>query len=462
MIFYLLCLILFLLPSYLIRFKIFNLIPTNFLEILIILAFIILLFHKVKNQSLKKWIKTIILSLYKEKIFFFGSIFIFTGIFFSSILAQDQTAAFGIFKGWILIPFIFFLTLYDYLKDFPKEEKNRKIKVLLNSLSLSGLIYLVAFAFTPVFKTIYNIKIDFITFDDRLKIFFDSPNQLAMALAPVFLVFFHLLQEEKNIVKKMAYFNLMFVFIIFFLLTKSLGAIVAVFGALFFYTISSFQNNLFLKFFSLLKSKKNAVAKLNSYKKYQFYILSFCLVISIIAPLIFTFFYPQPPLQDRSSFASRIMIWQSTRAILADNLIFGVGPGNFQNQYLNYQKKFPPYLEWAVPHPHNTFLTFWISGGILALSGFLLLMFWIIKNISSTFNSSLSISNFQKTPYLILYTLYFILHSSIDTLYFKNDLSVVFWFFVGLVLLKIKANQDPDLENKKPNLALNLGPANLL
>ncbi len=447
MIFYLLCLILFLLPSYLIRFKIFNLIPTNFLEILIILVFIILLFNKVKNQSLKKWIKTIILSLYKEKIFFFGSIFIFAGIFFSSTLAQDQTVAFGIFKGWFLIPFIFFLTLYDYLKDFPEKEKNKKIKVLLNSLALSGLIYLVAFAFTPVFKKIYNIKIDFITFDDRLKIFFDSPNQLAMALAPVLLVFFHLLQEEKNIVKKMAYFNLIFVFIIFFLLTKSLGAIVAVFGALFFYTIFSFQNNLFLKFFSLVESKMNASAKLNSYKKYQFYILSFCLVISIIAPLIFTFFYPQPSLQDRSSFASRIMIWQSTRAILADNLIFGVGPGNFQNQYLNYQKKFPPYLEWAVPHPHNTFLTFWISGGILALIGFLFLMFWIIKNISPTFNSSFSISNFQKTPYLVLYTLYFIIHSSIDTLYFKNDLSVLFWFSVSLIMLQKFVNQS-SIESK--------------
>ena len=26
-----------------------------------------------------------------------------------------------------------------------------------------------------------------------------------------------------------------------------------------------------------------------------------------------------------------------------------------------YQKHFPPYLEWAVPQPHNLYLAFWLQ-----------------------------------------------------------------------------------------------------
>lgn len=456
MVFYLLCAILFLLPSYLVRFKVFGL-PTNFLEVLIILTFIILLFERIKEgvMGAAGWAKKIISELYNEKLFFFGAILIFAGIFLSSILAQNKLAAFGILKGWFIIPFMFFLALYGYIKEQTSEQREKKLRSLIIYLAMSGLIYLAAFALAPIFEATHNIRTDFITFDGRLRIFFDSPNQLAMALAPVIFAFFYLFSSQKNIVKKMAYFNLMSVFIILLLLTKSLGAILAVLGAFFFYfiinklTVSRIEfptpslrllaGNIqrpALNILHFIFRIPNPIFRILYSKYFILNTLYFILILSILTPLIFTFVYNQPSAQDRSSSASRIMIWQSARAILADNLFFGVGPGNFQDKYLDYQKNFPPYLDWAVPHPHNTFLTFLASGGILGFIGFLLLIFWIINNL--TLNTKYEI---LYTTYLILYTLYFIFHSAVDTLYYKNDFSVVFWFLVALILLQKLANQ---------------------
>jgi len=129
----------------------------------------------------------------------------------------------------------------------------------------------------------------------------------------------------------------------------------------------------------------------------------------------------------RSSLSSRLMIWESAGKIIKDNPVWGVGPGNFQEKYLEYQKYFSPYLEWAVPHPHNLYLSFYLYSGILGLAAFLsLLVLWLKKVI------------WQKKEAITLIVLgiiiYFLLHGMVDTTYFKNDLAAIFWlaFFLPL------------------------------
>ena len=89
---------------------------------------------------------------------------------------------------------------------------------------------------------------------------------------------------------------------------------------------------------------------------------------------------------DRSSLSSRTMIWTSALHIARDNPILGIGPGNFQTKYLEYQHFYPPYLEWAVPHPHNILLTFWLYSGILGVIGFLIVVYLIAFRFVSFFN----------------------------------------------------------------------------
>jgi O-antigen ligase len=145
-----------------------------------------------------------------------------------------------------------------------------------------------------------------------------------------------------------------------------------------------------------------------------------------VATLIIILQLKSAKLQDvinrnpRSSLASREMIWRSAGKMIQDNFVFGIGPGNFQAKYLEYQKFYPPYLEWAVPHPHNLFLAFWLNAGLIGLLAFLgLVIFWFFQA-----------AKLQKTPIVLAamsVMLYILLHGLADTTYFKNDLAIIFW-----------------------------------
>ncbi|MDP3962279.1 MAG: O-antigen ligase family protein, partial [bacterium] len=131
-------------------------------------------------------------------------------------------------------------------------------------------------------------------------------------------------------------------------------------------------------------------------------------------------------LENRSSFASRMMIWQSAGKMIADNPIFGIGLGRFQEVYLEYQKYFPPYLEWAVPQPHNLYFAVWLQTGLMGLIGFTLLIAWVIF---------LLVKNKSRESALLLglLTLY-LLYGLFDTPFFKTDLAFAFWLVIAFIL----------------------------
>src|SRR3990167_663538 len=131
-------------------------------------------------------------------------------------------------------------------------------------------------------------------------------------------------------------------------------------------------------------------------------------------------------LENRSSLVSLVMIWQSAGKMIADNPLFGIGLGRFQEVYLEYQKYFPPYLEWAVPQPHNLYLAVWLQTGLLGLFGFILLItrsvYILIKNKSR-----------ESALLLGLLTLYLI-YGLFDTPFFKTDLAFSFWLVIALIM----------------------------
>jgi O-antigen ligase len=133
-------------------------------------------------------------------------------------------------------------------------------------------------------------------------------------------------------------------------------------------------------------------------------------------------------LGERSSLASREIIWRSAGRMIEDNPFFGIGPGNFQNKYLEYQKYFPPYLEWSVPQPHNIYLTFWLESGLTGLVGFvwILILFFRdnIKTVRRTSNRDMGIL-------FLAIVIYILVHGLVDTTYWRNDLALVFWMIIA-------------------------------
>ncbi len=400
--------IVFSLPIYLLRNEIFG-IPTTALEILIYILFTIWF---IKNYQNIDWRKII-----PDKMLLIGIILLMAGAVASAFFSVDLRVSAGILKGWFFDPLLVFVILVSVVKNC------RQVINILKIFSLSGLA-VAAISLLYWFGYVSNG----VSYDGRLHGFYSSPNYLAMYLAPALIISVWLflkgsmLAEGKKINSKEKYFWLIFVLIIaaaiYFSYSYSawLAITASVFLLIYLMVPTETRKTLFVSVFLLLLLlfvRQAGSEKLENLKNLAY----------------------------RSSANSRIMIWRSALMIGRDNPVFGIGPGNFQKHYLDYQKKFSePYLEWAVPQPHNIFLAFWLETGIFGLAGFVMILAWF-------FNSGILIIKERRLNgareiaiILLSAAAYILLHGLLDTTYWKNDLAMVFWLVLGLMFVVKRAN----------------------
>jgi len=393
-------------PLYSIKFSFLG-IPINIPEVLIITAFV---FWLAENKKFSWKIFYI-----RYKVFLAGIFLMLLGLVISALINPNRLAEWGIIKSWFVIPLVLSFVLLNEVKS--KRDAENIFKALYFSAAAISFIGL-----------IYFFKGD-LTYDFRLKAFFLSPNYLAMFLSPaVFVGNYFIVSRIKNglrhLIEKRA------AIILFILLLLSQAAVLSALYLTYSYAawtaviLSFIIVNLIIKNGEIFKKIKVAAVLL--------IILSTILITQAGNSKFNELLNWQA--SSRSSLASRIMIWQSAEKILEDNFLWGIGPGNFQSKYLEYQKYFPPYLEWAVPQPHNLCLAFWLQGGILGLAGFLYLVFYWIKEIMKIIRSKISSEDdFKKiAPALLGIVIYILLHGIVDTPYWKNDLAIVFWTVFSL------------------------------
>src|SRR4030042_1195808 len=167
-----------------------------------------------------------------------------------------------------------------------------------------------------------------LTYDGRLKAFYESPNYLAMYLALVFILNWQFLPKNKT--KTVILIGIQTVILLVLFKTHSEGVWLALMGSL----AVSF---IFIKF--------------ENFKKIIIALLILILLVGIVLPILFglnkDLVLEKFNIAYRSSEHSRLMIWQSAVEIIKENWLLGVGAGNFQNVYLDFQKRFKElYLEW--------------------------------------------------------------------------------------------------------------------
>lgn len=379
----------FLIPTYLIRFSVFN-IPTNLLEILIYLTFVLYFLEKPTIN----WKE-----LYENnKVYLFPITLIFIGLVSSTLINQNYREGFGIIKGWFFDPLLFCFILINKIKT--EKEIQNILKTFYFSAFAVSLIALEYFFYGHL------------AYDGRLQAFYSSPNYLAMFLALSVFIGIYLIKTSEPIkgTKKYTLPTTLFLilFIIFF--TYSYATWISIITSL---LIISFITKSISKKFILFSVLLIFLAFLTQINNQKF----------------------KDILSDRSSLSSRTMIWKSSALMIKNNFVFGISPGNFQNKYLEYQKYFPPYLEWAVPQPHNLYLAFWLQSGIIGLMGFIgLIYFWLKKIIKEILNNQKNSLVLAVSLGIILYIL---LHGIFDTTYWKNDFSLIFWIIFFLAEIQI-------------------------
>lgn len=315
--------------------------------------------------------------------------FILLGLAVSAMQSPVFRTSLGIIKGWFVVPILLGLLVAISMRR----------GVLNPAQVFAGLISGGAIA---AFGAITQIIAGNLTYDNRLAAWYGSPNYLAMYLAPIVALAFGLQQRGSGIADEWRTLSrwagvLMAVPL---LATQSWGAIGAVVLAL--------AVGLWLGRSGHAQRRKIAAG---------------VVLAVVLAGFVFQVLQP--------AFTTRRVIWQVAFEIGRDHPVWGIGPGAFQAAYLAHQPKHPPYPEWAVPHPHNVFLAFWLEAGLLGLAGFVWLLVVLARRLRVAVSKT-STAPFLGAVGLALFVS--VVHGLLDTTIWHGDLAMVWWVLVGVVL----------------------------
>lgn len=383
---YLILGILVFLPAYLLRFSIAG-IPTTALEIAIYL--LASSYWLLVAKSLVKWRLPERKWLWPIGLFVVGALI---GLFIS----PEKRIALGQFKGLIFDPIIFGLVAYSALRS-----KLVKADNIVYSLIAGGLWVAAAALFLPGDEEGRALSI----FAYEVS---PSANYLALFIVPILALAISSLKYVKLII-----------------VTELIGGI----GVLLFLFLGLVNAQsrggllgLGLAIFYLL------------YKKFTQPIRKKIAVLIAIAGLATAAYFSRPDLSanpDSGRIATsnniRYEIWRTSAEILTQNsrnFVFGVGLGNYQRYFTELTKGRVNYPEFIAPKaltPHNVFLAMWMSGGLVMLIAFVWLLVVAFRQKDALPAQAALVA--------------LIGHGLVDTPYFKNDLSVLFWVLVVLATL---------------------------
>ena len=318
-----------------------------------------------------------------------GAALIAVGTLFSLLFGHTSAHGIGVFVGWVLVPIVWALLFIVETKKEPQLLQSTLIAYFLSAVAIGAIA--LGYLFFGV-----------ITYDGRLSAFYLSPNHLAMFLAPAVIIGACLLRARHGFFYAIA--TVLLIIVVYY--TKSYATWMALLGGA------------VIAFGAAHSPRRFAAALACTAVLFGALILS-----QHDAPKVTEFAHTP----ERSSIASRITIWQVAGDIIGNNSIFGIGPDHFQEEYLARQEDYPPYLEWAVPHPHNTALTFWLSSGILGITGFLALSIWACGALWRAVRRQKNSTAIALLAILV----YSLLHGLVDTLFWKNDLAFLFWLVIG-------------------------------
>lgn len=363
-----------LLPLYYFRFNLMGL-PTNFIEVLIVLLLVLTLLGYRKLSLPNFWPIGLIT----------------VGVVISSIFALNQWVAFGIVKGWFVIPIIYYACLTTI---FSPDQRELFVKPALSSLVLVSLYAVGQYLGLVPFLAHQLPEAQQYLDQGRAIGFFESPNFLAMYLVPLTLLTGGYLCLNKSY-RTCWWLSLPLIAI---LLSQSQAGLLAVGAGIVWLWLW------------------RPVGEDTQSRSQQILV-----VVGALAVLAVLWRWVDDP--------ARLLIWQNTWVMIKEQPILGIGPGQFQAIFSSLDIQSSQYAATApyALHPHNIFLNFYLSTGLLGLAGFI----WMLVRMGRNFWKSIARSPLELTASAGIVAV--LVHGLFDSTYFKNDLAIIFWILVFLV-----------------------------
>ena len=408
-----------LLPSYLLRFEIGPL-PSNFLEVMIIIFVIVWLVKTIKQKNLKTHFKEL-----KEKIskplLIFISLFVISATI-SIFISANAREALGIWKAYFIEPIILFFIILTVFKN------KKDVQKIIWALTISAFLVSILAIYQKF--TGWNVPYSFWGKDNvyRVTSFYGFPNAIGLFLAPI--ITLNIGQIFKEHFK--GYSNL---FRIIVVITSILAVVWAVSEG----AIVGIIAGVFL------------VGILTKKTRWLTLTVTLVLILTVLfTPTLKDKIQPKIFLKDVSG-QIRVQIWQETGSMLRNKPLTGAGLASYQTTIEPYhvggvyiKTDDPDFLSKVLfdeeyrkqawqpieiyLYPHNFVLNFWSEIGLLgliAIIAILIKFYWLgFKNLKSPL----------AIPLLGAMTA-MIVHGLVDVPYFKNDLAILFWLIIGLMIV---------------------------
>lgn len=309
-----------------------------------------------------------------------------------------QIKALGILKGWILAPFVYFVIARNVLREKPS-----LIPLAFKSMFVGGTV-LAVLALMQVFTG------EFITPDGRASGPFESANYLSLYLGPLFVYGFFAFFETKGQKEKFA---------------LVLGTLLIGLALFFSFSYAAWLALAATLAFGILIQVRRREPRLFKWAFGGLFLMGLLLVASQVGTEKFQQFFE---FSSQSSTSVRVQVYTIALSLIQDHPLFGIGLGQFEQQYqaVAVQVLGVQPFEAVMLHPHNLYLSLWLSTGLLGLVAFV----WLcIKALPWLFEE-----DSKHRPIAALMLVVILLHGLFDTPYFKNDLAFQFWLLLAVLI----------------------------
>ncbi len=395
------------LPLYVVRFDL-GPIPMTLLEAMIVVLAVVCFIVEVKEKTLLRSSKELYKKL-RASGFFWPTILLIIAATIGMLVAPELRLAAGIWKAYFIEAIVVFLVFLSVIKSRDQLEK------VFWSLGVSGS----AIGLFAIFQYITGLGIpeSYLYPEIRSTALYEYPAAVALFLAPILVLFFGLFLKDKNFRVKRATWMIILILAFGLFTTGAEGAWLAVLVALFVILMFS---------------------------KYRLWVIlgTVILIIAVFAiPQTRDYIVPVVTFQDTSGDV-RLVLWEGTVRMIGDRPILGAGLSSFQEHYIDYKEA--KHTEFLV-YPHNVILNFWVETGLLGVMAIVWLIVEYLRRVIQLIKKK------EAWGYALLGVIVcFLVYGLVDVPYFKNDLSILFWVWVGSVIILINLKDERAGRRKTP------------
>ncbi len=135
----------------------------------------------------------------------------------------------------------------------------------------------------------------------------------------------------------------------------------------------------------------------------------------------------------------RLGLWQDSLKMIADKPVFGHGINTYMKLFQEYRRKYQGYADYSPTYAHNGYVQLATETGLLGLAAFLWIFCRLFKNvIAKAKELRQNTSSHKLLVSLSAALMVWLVHSGVDTNLYSLQLSILFWFLVGLLVAEYK------------------------